>query len=284
MNAFERSWEVTKASWAVLVQDKELLLFPIFSVIFSGLFIVLMLFPVVILSILHEVTNALTLPLYLTLFLLYFGVAFIATFFNVCVVYTTKTRFEGKNATLSESISFALSKSHLIFYWSLVAATVGLIIRILENNARRGNNFMARIIVGMIGAAWSIATMFVVPSLVYHGYGPREAIEKSVQTIRKTWGENLIAFFGFGFAQFAFILIGAAVFVPLFILSLVGGWMSIGLVVLLAVLYVVGVALVFGILKSIFHTALFVYAEKGKIPLGYKKEMLKTAFVKKASL
>ena len=69
------------------------------------------------------------------LFLTYLGLAFIATFFNVCVVYTTKKRFEGGNATFGESVEFAFSKIHLIFAWSLVAATVGLLLRILDNIA-----------------------------------------------------------------------------------------------------------------------------------------------------
>jgi uncharacterized Tic20 family protein len=280
MNAFSRSWELTKASWHVLRQDKELLLFPVLSVIFSIVFVVAMLFPTVILAILNEVSVAFAFPLYLTFFSMYFGLAFIATFFNTCVVYTTKTRFEGKNATFSDSIRFSFSKIHLIAYWSVVASTVGIILRMLENAARNSRGgFLIRMLVSVLGAAWSIVTLFVVPGMVYYSLGPFDAIKKSVSAIKKTWGENLIAYVGFGFAQMVFFLVGVLLFLPLFFLSMTLGPLGAVLITLLGLLYLVSVALVFGILKSIFHTALFVYAEKGKIPKGYSKEMLKSAFV-----
>lgn len=279
MNSFERSWELTKASWRVLNHDRELLLFPILSVVFSAAFVVAILFPTVILALLNEASVAFAFPFYVSVFVMYFGLAFIATFFNTCVVYTTKTRFEGKNATFGESIRFSLSRMHLIFYWSLVAATVGIILRMLENAAQKSRGrFIIRMVVSMLGAAWSIVTLFVVPGMVYYGLGPFDAIKKSIGAIRKTWGENLIAYLGFGFAQMVFLIVGILAFIPLFFLFLAFGPLGVVLVILLGILYVVAVVLVFGILKSIFHTALFVYAEKGKVPSGYSKEMLKGAF------
>jgi len=74
---------------------------------------------------------------YVLLGVSYLGLSFIATFFNVCVVYTTKTRFEGGDATFFDSIKFALSKLHLIFAWSLVSATVGLLLHALDQVAQR---------------------------------------------------------------------------------------------------------------------------------------------------
>ncbi len=285
MNAFSRSWEVTKASWHVLRQDKELLLFPVLSVVFSIAFVIAIIFPTVILAILNEVSVVFAFPLYVSLFLMYFGLAFIATFFNTCVVYTTKTRFEGKNATFGDSMRFSFSKVHLIFYWSLVAATVGIILRMLENFAQKSRGgFLIRIVVSMLGAAWSIVTLFVVPGMVYYGLGPFDAIKKSLSAIKKTWGENLIAYLGFGLAQMVLIVVGIFVLIPLFFLFLVLGPLGIVLVIVLGILYMVAVVLVFGILKSIFHTALFVYAEKGKVPSGYSKEMLKGAFVRKTGI
>jgi hypothetical protein len=279
MNAFQRSWELTKASWHVLLQDKQLLLFPILSVVFSIAFVMVMLFPTVILAILNEASFSYAFPFYAAVFGIYFGLAFIATFFNVCVVYTTKKRFDGGNATFAESIKFSFSRIHLIFYWSLVAATVGILLRALENAARgRRGNLLARIVVSMIGVAWSIATLFVVPGMVYYGLGPFDAIKKSVSAIKKTWGENIIAYVGFGFAQLMFFIVGAIIFIPLFFLFLALGAFGVVLAVFLGIAYLVAVVLVFGILKSIFHTALFVYAERGKVPRGYTQQMMKEAF------
>jgi hypothetical protein len=77
---------------------------------------------------------------YAIIFLTYLGLAFIATFFNVCVVYTVKIRFEGGNATFMESLKFALSKIGLIFYWSLISATVGLVLTAWQKKQARAVN------------------------------------------------------------------------------------------------------------------------------------------------
>src|SRR3990167_8089778 len=165
---FSRSWDIAKLSFRVMREDKELLLFPVFASVFSLLFILVMVFPVFVTALLPEETRALLqLPV---LFIVYLGLSFIATFFSVCVVFTTKKRFEGGNATFSESLSFALSKVHLIIAWSLVSATVGIILRLIENAAERSRNdivaMLGRVVSGILGLIWSVITVFVVPATV----------------------------------------------------------------------------------------------------------------------
>lgn len=94
-NAFSRSWEVTKLSFGVIKKDKEILFFPILSGIFSLIFMIGILFPTVIAALWAYGSGvdsqlAWDTMYYLWLFLVYLGLAFIATFFNVCVVYTAK--------------------------------------------------------------------------------------------------------------------------------------------------------------------------------------------------
>ena len=281
-STFSRSWEITKLSFNVIKQDKELLLFPLLAGIFSILFMVAMVFPTIITGFLGGAAQQ---PFgifeYAIIFVTYLGLAFIATFFNVCVVYTTKVRFGGGNATFGESIKFALSKVHLIFAWSLVSATVGLILRLLDEMAERSGQ-AGRIILGILttvlGLAWSIVVIFVVPGMVYHSLGPIKAIKRSVQTLRKTWGESLIRYAGLGLVEFLFIVPGVIIAAMLFIFGLgLGGYIIIG-VLALAIIYILGVILVFNVAGSIFNTALYVYADTGKIPKGYDKEIINDAF------
>jgi len=90
---FSRSWKITKLSFDVIMKDKELLLFPLLAGIFSTLFMVAMLFPSIITSFMKGSGQSYGITEYLIFFITYLGLAFIATFFNVCVVYTTKIRF-----------------------------------------------------------------------------------------------------------------------------------------------------------------------------------------------
>jgi hypothetical protein len=287
MNAFTRSWKITQLTFRVINQDRELIWFALLSFIFSSLFAVAMIVPSVVPTFMAEGLSQDSLQTfqYIIIFLTYFGLAFIATFFNVCVVYTTKIRFEGGNATFGESMRFAFTKLGLIFQWSLLSATVGLLLKILDNLASRlgkGGQIIASILIGLLGMAWSIISIFVVPVLVYEGLGPIDAVKKSTQVIKKTWGESLIRHFGLGLIQFlVFVIIIALSFGLTYVLAnafdVIGLAIGIGVGILLMLL----TGLIFSVANTIFNTALYVYANKSLVAEGFDEETVKGAFVNK---
>lgn len=281
-NIFSRSWEITKLSFNVIKQDKEMIAFPILAGVFSLIFMAAMILPTLGVDVLSKLTNNQTQVFsYMIIFLVYLGLAFIATFFNVCVVFTTKTRFKGGDATFGDSLSFAFSKIHLIFSWSLVAATVGLLLRILDSMARKTKG-VGRIIFlimnSILGMVWSILTIFVVPGMVYYNLGPIAAIKKSAITLKRTWGESLIRYYGLGIAQFLFIILGIIIAIPIILFGALLGPIGITIAIIALIIYFLGVILVFTVANSVFNTALFVYADTGKIPLGFNEEVMKHTF------
>ncbi|HEX8037940.1 MAG TPA: DUF6159 family protein [Chryseosolibacter sp.] len=287
MNAFSRSWMITKLTFAVINKDRELLWFALLSFIFSSLFTVAMIVPSVIPTLMENgfSRDSLQVYEYVMIFLTYFGLAFIATFFNVCVVYTTKVRFEGGNATFSESLRFAFSRIPIIFQWSLLSATVGLILRILHNLASRLGKIgqiVANILIGLLGMAWSIMTIFVVPVLVYEGVGPVAALKRSMAVIRKTWGESLIKTIGLGLVQVLVLLMivlvsGLLSYGLMSAFDVVGLFAGIGIGALLILL----TALVFTVANTIFNTALYVYANNNMVAPGFQEDVVKGAFRQK---
>lgn len=278
MNAFQRSWEITKLSFDVLKKDKELMLFPILGGIFSLLFIIAMIFPLIITSFMPP--GLAEAYLWIAVFGVYFGLAFISVFFNTATIYTVKTRFDGGNATFWDSIKFAFSRIHLILGWSLISAIVGLLLRILEELSERMGavgEIIMKIIIGILGLAWGLLTAFVVPGMVYRNVGPIRAIKDSVHTFKKTWGESLIRHYGLGLVQFVLIIVGIVLTVILFVLTLSVPVLPY-IFLLLGIIYVVAVITFFNIATSVFNTALYVYATTGKAPKGYKDDVLKHAF------
>jgi hypothetical protein len=284
MNAFSRSWMITKLSFAVINKDRELLAFALLSFIFSTAFAIAMIFPSVLPTLVdgNFSRESLEVYQYVIVFLTYFGLAFIATFFNVCVVYTTKVRFEGGDATFGESFKFALSRIGVIIQWSLLSATVGLLLRLLHNLASRLGKIgeiVAHIVIGLIGMAWSIVTIFVVPVLVYENVGPVDAIKKSATVIKKTWGESLIRAIGLGLVQFLvfFLIIVVTGLIGYVVTNQFGAW---GLAVTIAVgaclLLLAG--LIFSVATTIFNTALYVYANNNQIAAGFNDDVVKGAF------
>ena len=291
-NAFSRSWEITKLSFNVMKQDKELLLFPVLSGFFSLLFLAVILFPSIISGLLKGQIPEFGAVNIIPFFMAYFVLSFITVFFNVCVVYTTKARFEGKNATFGESIKFAASRIHLIFMWSIVSASVGMILRLIDNMVQKSGTAgktIFRIINSILGMIWSIITIFVVPAMVYNNLGPIDAIKKSVEVLKKTWGESLVRYYGLTFAAFLFLILGFSILV----LGIIGttalvvavdsslGIVLIVIIMVIVFLYTLAVIAIFNVANSIFNTALYVYASTGKIPAGYSNEIMKGAFVRK---
>ncbi|HEY3406372.1 MAG TPA: DUF6159 family protein [Ohtaekwangia sp.] len=287
MNAFSRSWMITKLTFSVIDKDRELLGFALLSFVFSTAFSVAMIFPSVIPTLMDNGFSQESLEVYqyLIIFLTYFGLAFIATFFNVCVVYTTKVRFEGGNATFGESLKFAISRIGLIVQWSLLSASVGLLLRLLHNLASRFGKvgeIVAKIVIGLLGMAWSIVTIFVVPVLVYEGLGPVNAIKKSAAVIKQTWGESLIKRIGLGLIQLGVFLIIIVLGVGLaYVLGsafdIIGA--VIGICIGLALLLLAG--LIFSVANTIFNTALYVYANNNKVAPGFNEGVVKDAFGQK---
>jgi hypothetical protein len=287
MNAFSRSWMITKLTFGVINKDRELVGFALLSFIFSALFAVAMVFPSIVPALMENGISQESLEVYqyMILFVTYFGLAFIATFFNVCVVYTTKIRFEGGNATFGEGIKFAFSRLSLIFQWSLLSASVGLLLRILQQFASRLGKIgqlVANMVIGILGMAWSIVTIFVVPVLVYEGLGPIEALKKSTQVIKKTWGESLIKVLGLGLIQFLVFLVlliasAGLTFVLTSAFHEVGLLIGISVGVLLLLL----AGLVFAVAGTVFNTALYVYANNHLVASGFSEEVVKGAFKQK---
>ncbi len=287
MNAFQRSWTLTKLSFSVLNKDRELIWFAILSGVLSIIFSVSMIFPTVITKIMTQGYSEDSFQIfeYVMLFITYFGLAVITTFFNVCTVNTARVRFEGGNASFGDSIRFAFSKLGLIIQWSLVSATVGLILNLLDRLASRFGRvgqIIMQILVGLLGLAWSIMTIFVVPIMVYEGTGPIDTIKKSTQVIKKTWGESLIRHFGFGFILFL-VMIPVILMHGILMVYFADSENIVGFFIVLGFLFtsIILIAITFQIAAKIYNTALYLYATKGEIPSGYSKEVLRDAFRRK---
>ena len=284
MGVFSRSWQIAKASFKVVKHEKELIIFPILSIIFSALLLFALAIPFLIDFVINAAAPSITFSIfhYFLIFILYFGLAFIATFFNFCVVYTAAIHFSKGNPTFGKTIKYAFSKIHLIFIWSLVAATAGLILNLIEGIAEKMKGvgkIVLLVLRGVLGFVWGVVTIFVIPAMVYHNLDPFAAIKKSVKVLKKTWGEYLIKYFSMSIIISVFAFIGIIIFGPLILIGLINAHILLTIImVLLLILYLIVISLIFGIAGKIFDTALYVYAETGKVVGEYNKEMMKNAF------
>jgi hypothetical protein len=293
-SVWSRSWKLTKLSFSVILQDKELLVLPILSLIFSLAVMVVTWLPLGAWIPTMKEGEDHTLFFLGIFFVLYFALNFTALFFNVCAVYIIKQRLEGGDGTLWQSFAFALSRLHWIAGWSLITTTMGLLLKFLERLAsnRKGNAVMsviasavARALLGGLKLTWSVATLFVVPVMVYKDLGPIRSIQESKQMLRKTWGESLVREFGLGATFFLVLLLGSAPIVgvgywsyssnvqsPVYWIFIVG----------ILTAYICLVSAVFSVANTVYNTALYAYADTGKTPNGFSDLALTDAFRGKA--
>lgn len=281
---FERlsnGWELAKQSWRVLMLDKELLLFPLFSGI--ACLLVLASFAVPLWStgyaetVLNEEAPAQDVLSWVLLFCFYAVNYFVIVFFNSALVSCAIIRFRGGDPTVSDGFRAAGKRLPVILGWALLSATVGVILKAIESRSEKAG----QIISSLLGLGWSIATYFVVPVLVVENVGPVDAVKRSWAVIKKTWGESIGANFGIGFITFFCAL---ACFVPI----VGGGYLiSQGLAgagaaaILLGFVGLMLVSLVSSALNSIILAALYLYAADHEVPEQFDDRMLRGAFATK---
>lgn len=276
---FSRSWQLVKASGTVLRQDKELLLFPVFSAIATLLVTASFLLPLMFTGTFDEASgwsnDASSL---LVLFLFYLVQYFVIFFFNSALVGAAMIRLDGGDPTVADGLRIASSRIVQILGYAAIAATVGLILRLIEERA----GFIGRWIAGLLGVAFTVATFLVVPILVSRDVGPMDAVKDSATLLKKTWGENVIGNVGMGLVFFLFYL-GA---VGIGLVFMVGaaqtdsGPLYIAVLAIVA-LALIAIALVQAALQGVYSAALYRYATDGNVGDAFGGTMLSDAFRQK---
>jgi hypothetical protein len=271
-------WELAKESLRVLRLDKELLVFPLVSGISCILVLASFAIPLWNSPFANVIFNEGEIPndpvAYLILFLFYLVNYFVIVFFNSGLVACAIIRFKGGDPTVGDGFRAAMNRLPQIFAWAVVSATVGLILRVIESRSERAGQFAA----ALLGAAWSLATYFVVPVLVVEQAGPLEATKRSLSIIRRTWGESLAANFSVGLIFFLASLIG---FIPLIlgIMLLVNSQVVLGTILLFSgILSLIAISLVSSAVNSILIAGLYLFAAEGSVPQSFDNNLLRNAF------
>jgi hypothetical protein len=283
MGKFSRSWALVKQSFAILRSDKQLMLFPILSAL-ACLVTTTIIATGGTLAILPSMKAAMASgerwqpnqsPMFvLGIFAVYVANYFIIVFFNVALVGVANSRLMGGTWTFRDGLELAWARKGTILQWALVAATVGVILRNLEE--RMG--ILGRVIMRIIGVAWALASYFVVPVLAFEDLSPIEAIKRSSRIFRDTWGEKVVGGFSFGLVFFLLLIPGFGLWIAAIVLGGAYGAFS-GLAFL--ILYFLVLSVVSSAVQGIFHTALYRYACFKQVPPAFSPELITSAWAPK---
>lgn len=277
---FSRSWELVMASAGVLRADKELFVFPLVSAIAALAVAATFILPLFGLTWFRDIGDDGSLPgqFYVWAFLFYLAQYFVIFFFNTALVGAAMIRLDGGDPTLRDGLRIAWERWPAVFGYAFIAATVGLVLRAIEERA----GFIGRIVAGLLGVVWTVATFLVVPVMVARNVGPIDALKESAGLLRRSWGENLIGNGGigvaFGLLTFVVVAVGAALAV---FAAAQGLTILFALLVALTVLAAIGLALVQAALSGVYSAALYRYAVDGQAPAGFEAGLLQDAFHRK---
>ena len=280
-SSWGNSWQLVKASWAVLKSDRHLVWFPIISSI--TMIIVTLFFLIPIGAIFSAVgfftdtmnSSGMEIIGFAFAFLFYLVTYTIIIFFNTALIGAAMIRLDGGKPTLADGFNVARERLGTIIGYALISATVGMILRMIEERL----GILGQIISFLGGLAWNMATFLVIPVFVVQDISPIEAIKRSADLLRKTWGEQVVGSFSIGAVFFLFYILAFAVGIGVVILAAsLESPVMIGAALFLMIIAFVALGIVQGALNGIYQAALYRFAETGVAPDEFDIEIIKGAF------
>jgi hypothetical protein len=273
MRKFGRSWELVTESFAILKSDRQLVMFPIVSAVSCVLVSAMVLggggilvYPKIHAAIAsgeHWQPDQATVTL--GLFAFYFINYAVIVFFNVALVTAASHKLDGREADFRAVLQETWARKARIFQWAAIAATVGILLQMLERRV----GWIGRIVVRLVGVAWALASYFVAPVLAFEDIGPVDALRRSAAMLRKNWGDELVGGFSLGLIFFLLTLPAVALFVVMVALTGPLGFIAGGV---LLVLYFLLLGVVGSAVRGIFVAALYRFANKGEVAAGFSRE------------
>ena len=268
MRRIRRGWALTKKSWAVLSEHRELIRFPLYGGVATVLLGILFLGPGVFF--LDKHTYGAAIPL---IAVGIYVLSVIGIYFSVGLAAAADRIFQGQPATVADGLAVARSRFSAICGWAAVSTAIGLIVGTLESQGGALGEIAGR----LVGMAWSLVTFLSVPVIAIEGTGPLETLKRSASLFRQRWGQQITGNLAIGGAVFLFGLLPGALLIGIGVAI----WSSAGAVAVALILIgslVVCVALLISkALGGIFGVALYRYALDGQVVGGFTQEDLESA-------
>jgi hypothetical protein len=273
----KRSFVLVGASAQVLRQDTHLLLFPIISAVAMLLVLAAFALPLFGLASIDGIGRG---GAYSAAFLFYVVQYFVIFYFNTALVGAVMIRLDGGSPTLGDGLRIANGRLGTILGYAVISATVGVILRAIQERV----GFIGRFIAGLLGAGWAVATFLVVPVIAAGAHGATGAIAESTALLKRTWGENVAGQVGLSaaFGLLYFFLAAGAVGLTLLLVQLAAAPALYVLLAVVVVLAFLGCMLVHATLGGIYAAVLYRYAVGGSDAPGFGQPALASAFQQKS--
>jgi hypothetical protein len=268
MSRIRRGWALTKKSWGLLREHRELIRFPLYGAVATTLLGIVFLGPG--LYLLDQDSLGGAIPL---LVVGVYVLSVVGFYFSVGLAACADMIFRGQDTSVSDGLAVARSRFSQICGWAAVSTAISVLMGVLENQGGIGGQIAAR----LVGMAWSLVTFLAVPVIAIEGTGPVETLKRSASMFRQRWGQQITGNIAIGGAVFLIGVLPAAIL----IVAGVALWSSSSflgaLLVVIGALALAIAMLVSRALSGIFGVALYRYALEGEAVGGFTPEELESA-------
>ena len=244
---------LTKDSLLLIRHHPRLVLFPILSGLFGIAFLGLFLGVTFGLAAIAPEGGAIV-----GLLLAYLALTFVSSLFTAGLVHQTREVLAGGEISLRDGLDAAWNRKTPLFVWSVIAATVGVVINMIEGS----DSSVGRLFAVIFSVAWTLMTFFIIPVIVFERPTTTEMFKRSASTFKRTYGETPISLIAIQIVGLlvALPLIGSGLYLAM--TGTVFGLLGIGL-------FLFGIVLSFIVsqtLQGVVKTSLYFYAEEGIKP------------------
>jgi uncharacterized protein DUF6159 len=268
MKKIKRGWGLTKKSWALLNEHRELIRFPLYGAMATIVPAIIFLGPGLYLFDKDELAGAIPLVV-----IGVYALSVVGFYFSVGLAACADMIFRGQEATVADGLAVARERFAQICGWAAVSTAISAVMGALENQGGIGGQIAAR----LVGMAWSLVTFLAVPVIAIEGTGPVATIKRSASMFRARWGQQITGNIAIGGAVF---LLGVLPAVALIVLG-VAVWSSASflgaLLVVIGALLLAIALLVSKALSGIFGVALYRYALDGETVGPFTQEDMESA-------
>ena len=272
MGRIRRGWELTKKSWGVLRAHRSLIRFPLYGGVAAIALTIIVMGPGLYLIDDGELAPGAPLVV-LGVYLL----AFVGTYFGVALAAAADLIFRGEEASVGDGMAVARSRLPQIAGWSALAATVGVVLGVLENQGGVLGSVVARV----LNVGWTLVTFLAVPVIAIEGTSGFATLRRSGAIFKERWGQQITGNLAIGGAVFLLGMLPAI----LLVVAGVALWSTSGfggaILVAVGVILFTIAALISQALSGIFGVALYRYATQGEALGGFTPAELDSAVRRK---
>lgn len=264
---------LTQKSWAIVKENRYLLVFPVVGFLVSLVPLALFWVPAAYLALNDQNVPAIAL-------------AIVGIFANQIVisvaggglVASADVELSGGSSSLGHGIGRAIARIVPLVGWALIATVVNVIVGFIRGQGNGAAGALRNLAAAGILAMWQIVTFFVLPFIMLESRGPISAIKESFALFKAKWGVQIFGGVRIGgLIGLATILPGILLIVLGFVSAFTGSTAFIALgvtLIVIGVLLSMAGALLISTMKGIFSVVLFRYAKDGAIEGGFTQAEL----------